>query len=98
MNHKDTEMHTTFCKQESRISKLEASDKFQNQQLEKLVKKMDESIEIQTRQLAIQEEQMNKSNHLFTIRSGAFIAVIGAVIVFLIDTLQFVVMNFLKLL
>ena len=91
------DLHDKYCKQESRISKLEASDQFQNKQLEKLIKKMDESIAIQTRQLAIQEEQANDENQLFTIRSGVFIAFIGALIVFLIDGFQFVVVNFLKL-
>ena len=91
------DLHDKYCKQESRISKLEASDQFQNKQLEKLIKKMDESIAIQTRQLAIQEEQANDENQLFTICSGVFIAFIGALIVFLIDGFQFVVVNFLKL-
>ena len=98
MNHNQVqELHERYCKQESRISKLEASDQFQNKQLEKLIQKMDKSIKIQTRQLAIQEEQANDSNQLFTIRSGVFIAIVGALIVFLIDGLQFVAMNFLKL-
>lgn len=91
------DLHDKYCKQESRISKLEASDQFQNKQLEKLIRKMDESIEIQTKQLAIQEEQAKDDNHLFTVRSGLFIAVVGALIVFLIDGVQFIIMNFLKM-
>lgn len=91
------DLHEKYCKQESRISKLEASDQFQNKQLEKLIKKMDKSIEIQTKQLAIQEEQANDDNQLFTIKSGVFIAIVGALIVFLIDGVQFIIMNFLKL-
>lgn len=59
---------------------------------------MDKSIEIQTKQLAIQEEQANDDNQLFTIKSGVFIAIVGALIVFLIDGFQFVIVNFLKLL
>ena len=31
------DLHEKYCKQESRISKLEASDQFQNKQLEKLI-------------------------------------------------------------
>ena len=88
------DLHEKYCKQESRISKLEASDQFQNKQLEKLIQKMDKSIEIQTKQLAIQEEQANDDNQLFTIRSGVFIAIVGALIVFLIDGFQFVIVNF----
>lgn len=91
------DLHEKYCKQESRISKLEASDQFQNKQLEKLIQKMDKSIEIQTKQLAIQEEQANDDNQLFTIKSGVFIAIVGALIVFLIDGVQFIIMNFLKL-
>ena len=93
MSHKQE----NYCKQEERISKLEASDQFQNKQLEKLIEKMDKSIEIQTKQLAIQEEQANDANHVFTLRSGLFIAIIGAVIVFLMDGFQFIIMNILKL-
>lgn len=91
------DLHEKYCKQESRISKLEASDQFQNKQLKKLIQKMDKSIEIQTKQLAIQEEQANDDNQLFTIKSGVFIAIVGALIVFLIDGVQFIIMNFLKL-
>lgn len=91
------DLHEKYCKQESRISKLEASDQFQNKQLEKLIQKMDKSIEIQTKQLAIQEEQANDDNQLFTIKRGVFIAIVGALIVFLIDGVQFIIMNFLKL-
>lgn len=39
------DLHDKYCKQESRISKLEASDQFQNKQLEKLIKKMDEVLQ-----------------------------------------------------
>lgn len=92
------DLHEKYCKQESRISKLESSDQFQNKQLEKLIKKMDKSIEIQTKQLAIQEEQANDDNRLFTIKSGVFIAIVGALIVVLIDGFQFVIVNFIKLL
>ena len=92
------DLHEKYCKQESRISKLEASDQFQNKQLEKLIKKMDKSIEIQTKQLAIQEKQANDDNQLFTIKSGVFIAIVGALIVVLIDGFQFVIVDFLKLL
>lgn len=98
MTHNQVQdLHEKYCKQESRISKLEASDQFQNKQLEKLIQKMDKSIEIQTKQLAIQEEQANDDNQLFTIKSGVFIAIVGALIVFLIDGVQFIIMNFLKL-
>lgn len=90
------DLHEKYCKQESRISKLESSDQFQNKQLEKLIKKMDKSIEIQTKQLAIQEEQANDDNRLFTIKSGVFIAIVGALIVVLIDGFQFVIVNFIK--
>lgn len=71
---------------------------FKIKQLKKLIQKMDKSIEIQTKQLAIQEEQANDDNQLFTIKSGVFIAIVGALIVFLIDGFQFVIVNFLKLL
>jgi hypothetical protein len=99
MAHKRVQdLHENYCKQESRISKLEASDQVQNKQLEKLIKKMDKSIEIQTKQLAIQEEQAHDDNQLFTIKSGVFIAIVGALIAVLIDGFQFVIMNFLKLL
>ena len=73
-------------------------EKYCKQQLEKLIKKMDKSIEIQTKQLAIQEEQANDDNQLFTIKSGVFIAIVGALIVVLIDGFQFVIVNFIKLL
>ena len=33
------DLHEKYCKQESRISKLEASDQFRNKQLEKLIRK-----------------------------------------------------------
>ena len=36
------DLHEKYCKQESRISKLEASDQFQNKQLEKLIQKMEQ--------------------------------------------------------
>ena len=99
MTHNQVQdLHEKYCKQESRISKLETSDQFQNKQLEKLIKKMDKSIEIQTKQLAIQEEQAHDDNRLFTIKSGVFIAIVGALIVVLIDGFQFVIVNFLKLL
>ena len=43
MTHNQVQdLHEKYCKQESRISKLEASDQFQNKQLEKLIQKMEQ--------------------------------------------------------
>ena len=54
---------------------------------------MDKSIEIQTKIDVIQEECLI-DNRLFTIKSGVFIAIVGALIVVLIDGFQFVIVNF----
>ena len=90
-------LHDDFCKQESRISKLEASDLFQNKQLDILIKKMEKSIEIQTKQLAIQEEQATNTNQFFNLKSGLIICIVGAIIVVLFDSLQFLISHLLHL-